>query len=243
MSPRLEEYFEGAGKTYFPSTLLRGFRPPHASAFSIIHPTLNRNLSYDNISNLDTSFPAQMRDAVRAGVFTDKTVVVVTARSGIPCADAVRGFAEAAGITPRAYEYVAPHSKTTETKRLRDIFCAIKPGSALIIDEYVESGAALRAASCIVTAALGKSGCVAAPVGAVAGKWYRRLTPGISSDLAYDFPELDGRRFIDYDTVSLPEISNTMKAAGQITVGLLKLDLSDPSMQQEYIHRQLGNIA
>ena len=145
--------------------------------------------------------------------------------------------------TPRVYAYVSPRESATETKRLRDIFHATQPGSALVIDEYVEYGTALRSASAIVVTALGKSGCAAAPVGAVAGKWYHSLTPGISSDLAYDFPELDGRRFVDYDAVSLPEIRNAMKAAGQIAARLLECGFSDAEAQQAYVHAQLENIA
>ena len=98
MSPQLLDYFEGAGKTYFPNSLLRGFRPPLRSAFSIIHPEPAHTLSCETMFKLDTSFPAQMRDALQAGLFTEETAVIVTARSGIPAADAIRGFAEAVGI-------------------------------------------------------------------------------------------------------------------------------------------------
>lgn len=239
MDPSLRDFLEGAGSIHFPLTLLKGFQPPLKSGFQLVNQDTPTIQSYDNMPRRDVSFPAQMRDAVQAGVLTSGCTVIVTAKSAIPCADAVRGFTESLGLTSIHYDYVSPHLGSTEVGRLSRVFAKSNPDTVLILDEYVEYGRTIRLASRLVLDALAQCNRRPSQVGVILGKWYASLTGGISSDLAFDYPRLDGRNFVDYEQVSLPELTVAMKSAGRIAAKLLTMITESSDERHKYIRNQL----
>lgn len=238
MDPELRDFLAGQGSVYFPHTLLRGFRPPKSSGFHVVDPQSRDDSFYDFLGDKDVSFPAQMRDAIASGILAIGCMVIVTANSGIPCADAVRGFTEVTNIVPKAYDYVLPRESTSEKTRLAHVLDLLSPSSVLVIDEFTETGDSLQRAAEIVTKALRVNGTVV-PIGAIAGRWYRSLTTGMSSDLALDSPRLDGRNFVDHARVSLPELAATMHKAGRMAAALLDMQSASIDERQQYINDQL----
>lgn len=238
MGPELKDFLAGQGSVHFPLTLLRGFRPPNSSGFHVVDAQSQDDTFYKFLGDKDTSFPAQMRDAMAAGIFATGCMVIVTANSGIPCADAIRGFAEAVNIVPKGYDYVSPREGASERARLARVLELLNPSGVLVIDEFTETGDTLQRASRIVLKAL-KVNDIAIPIGAIAGRWYRSLTTGMSTDLALDFPRLDGRNFVEYQQVSLPELADTMNKTGRMAAVLLDMQSASLDERWQYISDQL----
>ena len=64
----------------------------------------------------------------------------------------------------------------------------------------------------------------------------------MSSDLALDFPMLDGRNFVNLEQVSLPELADTMNKAGRMAAVLLDMQSASFDDRQQYIRSQLALV-
>ncbi|PID30445.1 hypothetical protein CSA80_02180 [Candidatus Saccharibacteria bacterium] len=181
---------------------------------------------------------------MKANVLKPGCLVLPTARSAIPCADAVRGFATETNIHDLSYGHVDPRGNSDnspqETERLAEVFRTKKPETVLVIDEFTVRGETAATAVAIALDGLKAATKSATPVGLITGLWYSVLAPPRynAADL-FDKPEFDGGNYIDYENVTLEPLAPYMLKAGQIAANMLKIDFSSRNAIRQYTLKEL----
>ncbi len=241
MSSELRRYLAGTGQVLFPNTLLRWYEQGKESRFHKVDPSAPFADHNFQDPTVDSSFPAQLRDACNSGVLAPGCTVFVTARTAIPCADAVRGFAEEKKIENLSYEYIVPRMDPREEARIAEIFRTNRPGSTLIIDQFTTGDTIVAATKMVLESLqLADTSPQEVPIGVVPGSWYSMIVPSkVRNAFSASYTQHDGGNYVDYDHVTLPELSETMNRAGHIAAKLLGLDPMSKHAMRDHIENML----
>lgn len=108
MPEKLRQFFEGDESLVFPMTLLSGYQSGTIAPLVVLEHNDDPNGVNFFVAGQRRSFPSYMDAAVRANILAPKCRVILTTRTAVPCADAIRGFSDTRNILDLTYGYIYP---------------------------------------------------------------------------------------------------------------------------------------
>ncbi len=220
----LIEHFQGMDGRLYPFMLVDSFNPSLPSGFTQFDPTItDGGIPRKDILLFDYSFPAQIRDADKDGYLEPGALVLATARSAIPCVDAIRGYVGDKREQHITFGHINAHfwPNQTETARLIELVEKLKPTTVTVLDQFTRGPTILRASKLVLDAFRIQK--FDTRIGAIPGNWYSNLYDDELGKIG-----LDGGNYIDYAKVSLEALADRMRHAGQISAEMATLSPATP---------------